>query len=422
MAYAQQAGNMWDGAGVPQNGGSSPQDDEANDLDPHSATRVFERSRIKALSEERQAVQKRTFTKWINSHLARANMHVDDLLTDLRDGVGLVKLLEQLSGERLTKPSRGRMRIHCLENVDKAIQFLLDQHVHLENVGAADIVDGNNTITLGLIWTIILRFQIQDIRVEDDTSGKATREAKDALLLWCQMKTAGYPNVNVRNFTSSFRDGLALNAIIHRHRPDLLEFAKLSKTQPNVNLEQAFRTADDRLGIARLLEPEDVNTDNPDERSIITYVATYYHYFNKMKTDTVSAKRCGKFLSNRLDIEKRMAEYDRLASDLLKWIAATIRKLDERDFANSLTGVQQQLSAFNAYRTNEKPPKFAEKGNLEMTMFAIQSSLLAANQKPVRYSFHTSTTRIPNYMCALELEPLSQNSRKFQYLLVFKVI
>jgi spectrin beta len=52
------------------------------------------------------------------------------------------------------------MRIHCLENVDKALTFLSSQRVHLENMGAHDIVDGNPRLTLGLIWTIILRFQV----------------------------------------------------------------------------------------------------------------------------------------------------------------------------------------------------------------------------------------------------------------------
>ena len=83
------------------------------------------------------------------------------------------------------------MRIHCLENVDKALSFLYEQRVHLENMGAHDIVDGSPRLTLGLIWTIILRFQIQEITIVPDEEGQATRSAKDALLLWCQMKTAG---------------------------------------------------------------------------------------------------------------------------------------------------------------------------------------------------------------------------------------
>ena len=54
-----------------------------------------------SLSVEREHVQKKTFTKWINVHLGRINCRVQDLYTDLRDGRLLLKLLEILSGERL---------------------------------------------------------------------------------------------------------------------------------------------------------------------------------------------------------------------------------------------------------------------------------------------------------------------------------
>lgn len=91
--------------------------------------------------EERETVQKKTFTKWVNSHLVHVNCRINDLYVDMRDGKNLIKLLEILSGERLPKPTKGKMRIHCLENVDKALQFLRDQRVHLENIGAHDIVD-----------------------------------------------------------------------------------------------------------------------------------------------------------------------------------------------------------------------------------------------------------------------------------------
>uniref|UniRef100_A0A8B9VVZ6 Spectrin beta chain n=1 Tax=Anas zonorhyncha TaxID=75864 RepID=A0A8B9VVZ6_9AVES len=325
------------------------------------------------------AVQKKTFTKWVNSHLARVSCRITDLYTDLRDGRMLIKLLEVLSGERLPKPTKGRMRIHCLENVDKALQFLKEQRVHLENMGSHDIVDGNHRLTLGLIWTIILRFQIQDISVETEDN-KEKKSAKDALLLWCQMKTAGYPNVNIHNFTTSWRDGMAFNALIHKHRPDLIDFDKLKKSNAHYNLQNAFNLAEQHLGLTKLLDPEG-NVDHPDEKSIITYVVTYYHYFSKMKALAVEGKRIGKVLDNAIETEKMIEKYESLASDLLEWIEQTIIILNNRKFANSLVGVQQQLQAFNTYRTVEKPPKFTEKGNLEVLLFTIQSKMRANNQK-----------------------------------------
>ncbi|TRZ09083.1 hypothetical protein HGM15179_018024, partial [Zosterops borbonicus] len=275
---------------------------------------------------ERDAVQKKTFTKWVNAHLARAACRVGDLYSDLRDGFVLTRLLEVLSGETLPRPTRGRMRIHSLENVDKALQFLKEQRVHLENVGSHDIVDGNHRLTLGLIWTIILRFQIQVIKIKTEDN-RETRSAKDALLLWCQMKTAGYPEVNIQNFTTSWRDGLAFNALIHRHRPDLIDFHKLTKSNATYNLQQAFNTAEQHLGLSKLLDPE--GEGDPDEKSIITYVVSFYHYFSKMKALAVEGKRIGK-----------VGMTDPWPGGL-----------------------------------------FQEKGNLEVLLFTIQSKLRATNRK-----------------------------------------
>ncbi|XP_062529701.1 spectrin beta chain isoform X2 [Bombyx mori] len=336
---------------------------------------------VSELRDERESVQKKTFQKWVNSHLVRVGFRIGDLYVDMRDGKMLIRLLEVLSGERLPRPTKGKMRIHCLENVDKALQFLREQRVHLENMGSHDIVDGNPRLSLGLIWTIILRFQIQDITIEE-TDNKETKSAKDALLLWCQMKTAGYNNVNVRNFTTSWRDGLAFNAIIHKHRPDLVQFEKLHRSNPIHNLNNAFNVAEEKLGLTKLLDAEDIAVDHPDEKSIITYVVTYYHYFSKMKQETVQGKRIGKVVGIAMENDKMMQEYESLTSDLLQWIERTIEALGDRTFANSLEGVRQQLIQFANYRTVEKPPKFVEKGNLEVLLFTLQSRMRAANQRP----------------------------------------
>jgi len=385
----------------------------------NSTARLFERTRIQVLADEREMVQKKTFTKWINSHLIRAGCanygRVNDLYIDLRDGRLLIRLLEILSSERLPRPTRGKMRIHCLENVDKALLFLQEQHVHLENIGAHDIVDGNGSLTLGLIWTIILRFQIQIIdedylrRTEHipiksigfkeasthstttDSpfingqqlyESKEKRSAKDALLLWCQIKTADYANVNVRNFTTSWRDGLAFNALIHKHRPDLIQYSQLQKQNVNYNLNNAFTVAERKLNISRLLEPEDVNVESPDEKIIMTYVVAFYHFFSKMKDDQVQGKRIAKVVGSAIQIDKDIKQYESLTSQLLEWIRVTIDQLSDRQFNNSLQGVQQQLTAFNQYRMNEKCLKFSEKGNLEVLLFTIQSKIRAQNQRP----------------------------------------
>uniref|UniRef100_A0A671URU8 Spectrin beta chain n=1 Tax=Sparus aurata TaxID=8175 RepID=A0A671URU8_SPAAU len=317
-----------------------------------TSSKLFECSRIKALADERDAVQKKTFTKWVNSHLSRVSCRISDLYNDLRDGYMLTRLLEVLSGELLPRPTRGRMRIHCLENVDKALQFLKEQRVHLENVGSHDIVDGNHRLTLGLIWTIILRFQIQVIKIETEDN-RETRSAKDALLLWCQMKTAGYSEVNIQNFTTCWRDGLVVFS------------EQFSKAYYHVKIAQLYMmSAADR------------------KKSIITYVVSYYHYFSKMKALIVEGKRVGKVLDNCIEAENIINRYEGLASDLLDWIEKTIAVISNQKFANSLTGVQQQLQAFTTYCTIEKPIKFQEKGNLEVLLFTIQSKLRANNQKP----------------------------------------
>uniref|UniRef100_A0AC34RH48 Calponin-homology (CH) domain-containing protein n=1 Tax=Panagrolaimus sp. JU765 TaxID=591449 RepID=A0AC34RH48_9BILA len=354
--------------------------DNYDGYDDNSSSRQFERNRIKTLADERESVQKKTFTKWVNSHLIRVNCKILDLYVDMRDGKMLLRLLQVLSGERLPKPTKGKMRIHCLENVDKALQFLRDQHVHLENLGSGDIVDGNPTLTLGLIWTIILRFQIQDITFED-IDNQETRSAKEALLLWCQMKTAGYKNVNVKNFSTSWRDGLAFNALIHKHRPDLIDYDSLQKSNALHNLRHAFEVAETQLGLPKFLDAEDVNVEAPDDKSIITYVVTYYHYFNKMKQENIQSRRVGRILNEMMENETLKERYETMSTNLLEWIQETIARLNNRQFENSLGGVQRQLSEFNTYRTQEKPPRFTEKGDLEILLFSLISKMRANNQR-----------------------------------------
>uniref|UniRef100_A0A3B4FG66 Alpha-actinin-4-like n=1 Tax=Pundamilia nyererei TaxID=303518 RepID=A0A3B4FG66_9CICH len=318
--------------------------------------------------------QRKTFTAWCNSHLRKAGTQIENIEQDFRDGLKLMLLLEVISGERLPKPERGKMRVHKINNVNKALDFIASKGVKLVSIGAEEIVDGNAKMTLGMIWTIILRFAIQDISVEETS-------AKEGLLLWCQRKTAPYKNVNVQNFHISWKDGLAFNALIHRHRPDLIDYDSLRKDDPVTNLNNAFEVAEKHLDIPKMLDAEDiVGTLRPDEKAIMTYVSCFYHAFSGAQKAETAANRICKVLAVNQENEQMMEDYEKLASDLLEWIRRTIPWLENRTQEKTVNDMQVKQEDFRDYRCVHKPPKVQEKCQLEISFNTLQTKLRLSNR------------------------------------------
>ena len=138
------------------------------------------------------------------------------------------------------------------------------------------------------------------------------------------------------------------------------------------NLRNAFDVAEKHLGIPQLLDPEDIDVSKPDEKSVMTYVASYYHTFSKMKAGATGGKRIGNIVMKMKGVEEEQTNYEMFSSKLLIWIREKTELMKRRDFSNTLEGIQNDFKQFKDYRTVEKPPKYREKVEIEATFFNIQ--------------------------------------------------
>uniref|UniRef100_UPI00358E3334 epiplakin n=1 Tax=Myxine glutinosa TaxID=7769 RepID=UPI00358E3334 len=311
------------------------------------------------LADERERVQKKTFTKWVNSHLSKTRRQVNDLYEDLRDGHNLISLLEVLSGEKLPR-ERGSMLVHKMQNVKIALDFLKDRKIKLVNIRNDEITDGNPKLTLGLIWTIILHFQVSDIQVGEQ---HRSLTGKDRLLLWVRRVVEGYPGLRCDNFTSSWRDGKLLNGIIHKYRPDVIDMHKVYNQTNQENLQQAFALAEKNFGVARLLDPEDVDMQTPDEKSLMTYVSSLYDALPKVQEgpDTVTI----------YEVDKRWHEYQTMVTILLNWIQGEVDKLEKANTKISFEVAKAMQIWLVQLKEKEMPPKEAEKNKIFMLHKAL---------------------------------------------------
>ncbi|KAJ3171848.1 actinin alpha 2 [Geranomyces variabilis] len=227
----------------------------------------------KELKRIQMEAQKRTFTKWCNAQLRKLGTDeqhkIVDLAPDLRDGIRLSLLLEVLSGEKPPKPERAGgattglavSRIYSIVNVDKCLKFLADRlREPLANIGSEDIVDGNLTLTMALIWVLILHFRVEttmdggrpaeratsaEIQLPVSSASPASATSvlaklqpnvnapiksaiggKATLLNLCDRMLAPYVDVGLlskpANFSESWQNGVAFLCLVHTFNPALL--------------------------------------------------------------------------------------------------------------------------------------------------------------------------------------------------------
>ncbi|KAJ1551036.1 hypothetical protein HK096_003533 [Nowakowskiella sp. JEL0078] len=323
------------------------------------------------------AVLRAAFTNWINNKLKlKEVVPIADLRTELSSGEKLIQLLEIIGDESLGRYNKNpKLRIQKVENMNTALAFIKRRGVNLTNIGAEDIVDSNQKLILGLIWTIILRFTIADISEDGLT-------AKEGLLLWCQRRTTPYASdFYIKDFTFSWQNGLALCGLIHRHRPDLIDYWKLDKSKKAENTQLAFDVAEQYLGIPKLFGVEDlVDVVKPDERSVMTYIAQYFHAFSALGKVDAAGRRVGQFGQVMQQIWELQNDYERRVRTIIDDTAALQTQWNSSTFSG-YPDAKRQLVEFEKYKNTVKRGWVAEKRDLDSVKLLsnIQTKLQTYN-------------------------------------------
>eukprot|EP01129_Flabellula_baltica_P008038 TRINITY_DN3168_c0_g1_i1.p1 TRINITY_DN3168_c0_g1~~TRINITY_DN3168_c0_g1_i1.p1 ORF type:complete len:757 (-),score=218.19 TRINITY_DN3168_c0_g1_i1:33-2303(-) len=211
-------------------------------------------------------VQHRVFTRWVNTYLIHRQASVENLEQGFSDGIRLIELLEVISSKDLGKYNkRIRVRAQALENCSLALNFLKSERIRLENIGPEDIVDCNLKLNLGLVWTIILRYQIQ---LEEGKS------ARNALLEWVRSKI---PEYNINNFDNDWTSGQAICALANAVEPGVLDLPNDFTNDPLTDANMGIQTALEKMGIHDLILADDM-VNFPDELANMTYIVQYRDY------------------------------------------------------------------------------------------------------------------------------------------------
>lgn len=204
--------------------------------------------------------------------------------------------------------------------------------------------------------------------------------AREALLRWAKKTTTKYPGVNITDFTSSWRDGLGFSALLHRNRPDLIDWRNIREIKNRDRLERVFDVMSREYNIAKLLDPCDVDTNSPDERSMITYISSIYNVFPQPSKNHPLME---------LGSQNQAQEYRTQARTLLIWCRDKTSMLQERTLDRNLPELRRLLDDLKKLRNVEVPERQNDKqkltvlyGQLERYFQSVGETSLELDLRP----------------------------------------
>ena len=138
-----------------------------------------------------------------------------------------------------------KMRVAWLENTNQALKFIIADGVKLVNIDAQNIVDRDLKLVLGLLWTLILKYQISRNKAD---------ALKKALLEWVNSKVVEH---KVKNFSSDRNDGNTLCELISKLEPDFIDMNEANgKPVGDERIEYAENIAEE-MNIPPIIDPKE---------------------------------------------------------------------------------------------------------------------------------------------------------------------
>jgi len=327
--------------------------------------------------EDWQVRQSKTFSKWVNMYLAKKGFSEEvkmgaDFGPSWDDGVLLMKLMNSLYDVNMPKryKKEAKTRVHKLDNVNSALKMIKKAEVPTTNLKQVSMLDGEFKAMCGMVWNIILDYNIKGISVED-------KNAKTGLLLWCQKKTKDYKGINgnIKNFKKDWQNGNAFLALVDKHTTGEVDYNAMYDSSPEEKLDAAFTTCE-KLGIPRLLEVEDLTeVEIPDDKAVMTYVSEMFKLFSKEDIKDNARDHICRFLNFQRRMDMKIGDYLARFDEAMAWFKGKESEWNGADAPGTQTDCNIASDEFKQYILTEKPEKLAEVIDILDLLSEIQGEL-----------------------------------------------
>eukprot|EP01086_Lenisia_limosa_P003346 TRINITY_DN1774_c0_g1_i1.p1 TRINITY_DN1774_c0_g1~~TRINITY_DN1774_c0_g1_i1.p1 ORF type:complete len:923 (+),score=445.91 TRINITY_DN1774_c0_g1_i1:202-2970(+) len=240
-----------------------------------------------------------------------------------------------------------KMKPHVIDNICIALDFVwsvIGKNAMKIPPQAEDLFDKNARAIVALVWTIMQRF----IKLGDDED---VMTPKETLLMWLKQKTQGYEGVAIENLTSSFDNGKALCALIHRHRPALIDYDALTNDGVK-NVEIAMEAAVKYFEHDKFITAEEFMT--LDEKLMTVYIVEYYMGIAEMRKLDLAAKSIHKVVVFTKVNDELKEQFKGEVEKFKTRLESVKAVLNDRTVDNTMAGAEAKLQQFYDYKRDDK--------------------------------------------------------------------